>query len=100
MVRFFESTDFRGMSPRDDFGLEGTQYVLAKPTGPYIAYSYEHSGLMGLRGLESGQYSFRWFDCSTGRESLNRQKLESGDQSWKVPDGFGSEIALYLERLP
>lgn len=39
LVHFFESIDFQQMSPHDELGFGGTQYVLARPGRSYIAYS-------------------------------------------------------------
>jgi hypothetical protein len=48
LVRFFESTDFQKLSPHDELAFAGTQYVLARPGGSYIAYASKLQGNIGL----------------------------------------------------
>ena len=100
LVRFFESTDFDKMSPADESGLAGTQYVLAQPGTSYIAYASQLRGQVGLKNVAPGRYRLRWFDCATGREVVEERTIgAAGDQSWTRPGGIGNEIAVYVQRI-
>ena len=99
-VRFFESTNFNEMAPRDDLAFAGTQYVLAKPGGSYIAYASNLVGKMGLKSMTAGAYDLRWYDIV--RDKYVRQSkvtVKSSSQSWAKPAGFGNEVALYIQRV-
>ncbi len=100
LVRFFESTNFNEMSPRDELKFAGTRYVLAQPGFSYIAYSPELQGEIGLKDMRRGRYEFRWFDCVTGKE-VRRAKVnvQAGSQSWEKPRGIGRELAVYIRRI-
>ena len=96
---FFESTDFNTMSPRDDLKYGGTDWVLAKAGSSYIAYASSLSGNIGLKGLNAGTYSFKWFDCVDG-DTVNQTKtLGPGDQSWSRPPEIGTELAVHIKRI-
>jgi CubicO group peptidase (beta-lactamase class C family) len=98
LVRFFESTNFDEMSPRDELAFAWTKYVLGQPGDGYIAYSPNLEGKMGLKSMQAGRYDFRWIDCATGKEVLQRD-VEVGDgiQSWEKPGGIGNEAAVYIK---
>ncbi|MHC4743642.1 MAG: apiosidase-like domain-containing protein [Planctomycetota bacterium] len=98
LVRFFESTNFDEMAPHDELAFAGTKYVLAQPGETYIAYSPNLSGNIGLKDLKAGTYDFRWFDCATGKEVVQRKvKVTAGDQSWEKPAGIGRELAVHIK---
>ncbi|MBN2593047.1 MAG: DUF4038 domain-containing protein, partial [Sedimentisphaerales bacterium] len=100
LVRFFKSTDFQQMSPHDELGFGGTQYVLARPGISYIAYASNLQGKIGLKNMQAGLYKWSWFDCenSTGVTKLKVDDA-GGDQSCDKPDGIGSELAVYIKRI-
>ena len=100
LARFFESTDFSQMSPHDELGFAGTQYVLARPGGSYIAYASKLQGKIGLKNMRAGVYKLRWFDCASGSEVTKENvTVAGGDQSWDKPGRIGSELAVYIERV-
>jgi hypothetical protein len=100
LVRFFESTDFQQMSPHDELGFAGVQYVLARPGRSYIAYASQLKGKIGLKNMQSGVYKFCWFDCATGGEVTEENvTVAHGDQSWDKPNNIGNELAVYIERI-
>jgi hypothetical protein len=100
LVRFFESTDFQQMSPHDELGFAGTQYVLARPGESYIAYASKLQGKIGLKNTTPGVYKFRWFDCASGSEVVKENvTVAGGDQSWDKPDHIGNELAVYIKRI-
>ncbi len=98
--RFMENTDFYRMSPRNDFKLGSTRYVLASESGTCIAYSPDAAEKMGVRKMEAGTYLLRWFDTSTGTTVEQVVPVSAGDHSWPRPAGIGKEAALYVRRLP
>jgi len=96
---FFESTVFNEMKPNDALALGGSKYVLAKPGEAYIAYTVDKDIALGLKKMSAGKYTFRWFDCVTGRVVEQKDvKVEAGDQQWIKPKGLGDEVALYLHK--
>ncbi len=100
LARFFESTDFQQFSPHDELGFAGTQYVLARPGGSYIAYASKLQGKIGLKNMRAGVYKLRWFDCANGSEvTMENVTVAGGDQSWDKPGRIGSELAVYIERI-
>lgn len=100
VVRFFESTDFQLMSPQDELGFGGTQYVLARPGRSYIAYASQSTGRIGLKNMQAGVYKLRWFDCATGSEVTDENvTVADGDQIWDKPGNIGSELAVFIERI-
>jgi len=97
LVRFFESTDFRQMTPHDELAAADTQYVLADPSRSYIAYSSNRTDRLGLKKMAAGTYDFVWMDCASGRRVEQQAvKVAPGDQSWAPPPGMGKELVLYL----
>jgi hypothetical protein len=99
LVRFFQSTDFHEMEPRDDLRAGATEYVLAKAGESYIAYASALSGEIGLRGMAAGAYDLTWFDCATGATVAQRGVLVAeGERSWARPPGIGPELAVYVRR--
>jgi hypothetical protein len=100
LVRFFESTNFNEMSPHDELGFAGTQYVLARPGRSYIAYASKLQGKIGLKNMRAGVYKFHWFDCVTGGEVTKENvTVAGGDLSWDKPGHIGSELAVYIKRI-
>jgi len=84
----FESTNFGG-----------TEYVLAKPGDSYIAYASNLSGDIGLKAMNAGTYTFRWFDCATGKSVTQRNvKILAGNQIWSKPADIGNELAVYIKQ--
>jgi CubicO group peptidase (beta-lactamase class C family) len=97
--RFFESTNFNEMAPRDDLAFAGTDYVLALPGDSYIAYAFDLTDNMGLRGMSGGSYNFRWYDPMTGvTVTQDNVTVAAGDQSWPKPSGLSNEVAVYIYR--
>ena len=100
LVRFFEATNFSEMAPHDELAGGGTEYVLARPGDSYIAYASDLSGEIGLKEMTAGTYGFRWLDCATGRELVQREvDVEAGDRTWERPEGIGGEVAVYVRRV-
>lgn len=100
LSEFMESTDFNNMAPHDEHALSDTKYVLANPGDSYIAYTPNYSTGMGLKGMEAGEYTFKWFDPQSGNTLLVENVLvEAGDRTWARPaEMTGDELALYLKR--
>ena len=100
LVHFFESIDFYKMSPHDELGFAGTQYVLARPGESYIAYASQLRDKIGLKNIQAGVYKFLWFDCASGSKVIEEKvTVPTGDRSWDKPGGIGSELAVYIERV-
>ena len=99
-IRFFmEKTNFPELAPRDDLAFGSTQWVLAKPSDSYVAYTYDYKENMGIRNLPAGTYDLLWFDTITGEIHEQAPRVEKWeDTSWRKPDNFGNEIALYIKR--
>ena len=96
LVQFMESTDFTQMAPRDDLAFDGTQYTLADPPNSYILYASALAGQIGVRGIQSGQYDFRWYDIPTGTVvEQTGVAVTGGDVSWPSPQGVGAELAVF-----
>ncbi|MEM7247236.1 MAG: thrombospondin type 3 repeat-containing protein [Acidobacteriota bacterium] len=96
---FFESTDFNTMHPMDELGLDGTTYVMANPGTSYIAYTRDFSAgpTMGLADLPGDLFDLRWYDCTTGDEEWERNRLlTAGDQYFDPPAGLGPPLALWV----
>jgi hypothetical protein len=100
LIHFFESTDFQQMSPHNELGFAGTQYVLAQPGRSYIAYASKLQGKIGLKNMQAGVYKFLWFDCAAGSEVTKESlTVAGGDQSWDKPDGIDDELAVCIKRV-
>ncbi len=96
---FMERTDFHKMRPRDDLAAGSTKWVLADPGNSYIAYAYDSSGPMGVKGIAAGEYSLTWFDPVDGDTvTLSGVSVSAGDAAWAKPDKIGGEVALYIKR--
>lgn len=100
LVRFFESTDFTHMEPRDELAHGATRYVLARPGHGYIAYTPDRTAgaKMGLKEMKAGTYRFRWLDPVTGKITTETKNVAAGNGAWPVPAGFGSEVAVHIVR--
>ena len=97
--RFMEQTDLHKMKPRDDLAAGSTKWVLANPPSSYIAYSYECSGPMGIKGVTGGKYDLMWFDTVDGDTVTQAGvSVSSGNVTWSKPDSIGTEVALYVKR--
>jgi hypothetical protein len=97
---FMEQTDFHTMKPRDDLATGSTNWVLANPGNSYIAYTYNYSGPMGVKGMTTGNYDLMWFDTVDG--DIVHQKgvsVYSSNVILSKPDSIGNEVALYIRRL-
>ena len=96
---FMEQTDFHKMKPRDDLAAGSTKWVLANPGDSYIAYTYDYSSPMEIKGMKAGTYDLMWFDTVDG-DTVKQTgvSVSSGDVIWSKPDSIGSEIALYIKR--
>ncbi len=100
MVRFFESTNFNDMAPHDELKYGSAEYVLAQPGESYIVYSSKRQGNIGLKNIAEGTYSFQWFDCVDGKNFMHTNvKVKTGKHTWQKPEGFGVEIAVYINRI-
>lgn len=98
LARFMEMTDFQNMRPADELALRSTQYVLANPGMSYIAYTKNNDGVMGIRGLTSGNYSLTWFDAMDGDLEKTDTLVTEPNSAWVVPDIIGAEAAVYVLR--
>jgi len=99
LLQFFSVVRLPGMEPHDELAYGDTQYVLAAPGDRYVAYSSKTQGQMGVRQMKAGKYTFHWFDCRSHRWlALDSVSVSDGDRSWKAPDGFGPEVAVYICR--
>jgi hypothetical protein len=96
---FMEQTDFHTMKPRDDLAAGSTNWVLANPGNSYIAYTYEYSGPMGIKGMTTGDYDLMWFDTVDG-DTLHQPGVSvySSMLILSRPESIGNEIALYIRR--
>ena len=98
--KFMEQTDFHKMKPRDDLAAGSTKWVLANRCKSYIAYTYNYSGSMGIKGIESGRYGLMWFDTVNGKVvHQTNVTVSSGDVTWSRPESMGNELALYIKHL-
>jgi hypothetical protein len=92
VVKFMEQTDFHTMKPADHLAAGSAERVLAGPSGSYIAYTYECSAPMGVKGLTAGTYDLLWFDTASG--ATVRQTGVStapGDATWPKPNAVGGQ---------
>lgn len=97
---FMEQTDFYKMKPRDDLAAGSTRWVLANPGESYIAYTYDYSGPMGVKGMIAGSYVLKWFDTTDGDMVIQAGvSVPSGNVTWTRPDSMSKELALYIRRL-
>ncbi|MDQ1255857.1 MAG: hypothetical protein QG656_451 [Candidatus Hydrogenedentes bacterium] len=99
LVRFFESARFNEMTPHDELGGGGAQYVLAAPSASYIAYTSDPNGPVTLKEMEAGAYISTWFDPATGKSvTQDCVRIEPGERRWERPAGFDGPAALYVRR--
>lgn len=71
----------------------------ANPGVSYIAYTYDHTGAIGVKDLPPGAYNFLWFDPVTGKQVTQPGvPVSTGDNIWPKPESFGREVALYIRR--
>ena len=101
LVKFFKSIDdLNKMAPHDELAYEETEYILANPGESYIAYSSIFSEKIGIKNMNSGVYSFRWYDIIN--DTVIEQKnvhVASGNNSWRKPPGItGREAVVYVRR--
>lgn len=97
---FMESTDFHRSAPHDELAAAGTQYVLARPGQSYIAYasSIDAGGYLGIKDMINGEYRSHFFNPVDGREVFGTIRTTEGENTWKIPDGWQGEVALFLYR--
>lgn len=88
--------DFNDLVPRQDILTGATALILSKNGISYVVYSSSLSGDIGIKKMVSGEYDLIWLDVLTGTEFAETRKIESGTVHFKKPDGFGSEVALYI----
>lgn len=99
IARFMEQTDFYRMQPHSELASGSTRWVLANPGESYIAYTFNGSAALGLKGMTAGTYNLLWLDTIDGRTvSQTEVAVASGEAKWTRPDSFSSEIALYVKR--
>jgi hypothetical protein len=99
IAEFMEQTEFYKMKSRDELAAGSTKWVLANPGNSYIAYTYDYSGPMGVKGLTAGTYDLKWFDTVNGDTVIQTGvSVPSGDVTWSRPDSMSKEIALYIRR--
>jgi hypothetical protein len=97
---FMEQTDFHKMKPRDELAAGSTKWLLANPGKSYIAYTYDYSGPMGVRGMTAGTYDLKWFDTTDGDMVIQAPvSVPFGNVTWTKPDSMGGELALYIRRI-
>ncbi|MDA0194482.1 MAG: hypothetical protein O2887_05770 [Bacteroidetes bacterium] len=97
--KFMERTDFNQLIPRDDLAAGSTQWVLARPSQSYVAYTYVYKSGMGVKGIAAGTYDLLWFDTISGDEVIQTGiRVDWGDVTWRKPEVLGDEIALYIKR--
>jgi hypothetical protein len=99
IAKFMEQTDFHTMKPTDTLATGSTKWVLANPGNSYIAYTYDYSGPMGIKGMTAGTYDLMWFDAVDG-ETVHQTDVSvySGNFILSKPDTIGNEVALYIRR--
>jgi len=96
---FLEQTPVHTMKPRDDLAAGSTRWALANPGESYVAYTYDCSGPMGVKGLAAGTVDLKWFDAVSGRTVTQAGvSVPAGEAVWTKPDSMGREIALYVRR--
>ncbi len=97
---FMEQTGFYKMKPRDDLAAGSTKWVMANPGESYIAYTYDYTGPMGVKGMTAGSYNLKWFDTTDGDMVIQAGvSVPSGDVTWTKPSSMSEELALYIRRL-
>ncbi len=101
VVRFFQAVgDLSSIKPRDDLAYAGTQYVLAGRGERYVIYTSKPGSQVGLKGVKTGKYSFRWLDCASSKTVVQESvPVAGGDQAWARPEGIGDEAAVYVRRI-
>jgi len=99
IAKFMEQTDFHTMKPTDTMASGSTKWVLANPGNSYIAYTYDYSGPMGIKGITTGTYDLIWFDTVDG-DTVRQTGVSvySSNFILNKPDSIGKEIALYIRR--
>ncbi len=96
LARFFSWVDLDSMAPQDELAAGRTHYVLAGPAS-WVLYSEGGEGALGLSGLSVGHYDALWFDCESGKATVQRGlELSSGGSALTPPATFGPEVACYL----
>lgn len=96
---FMEQTECYRMQPHDDLVAGSTKWMLANPGESYIAYTYDYSGSMGVKGIPAGVYDVKWFDTIDGDVANQTDvTVSSGDVAWKKPANMSDEIVLYIKR--
>lgn len=98
LASFMEQTDYYNMKPRDELAAGSTKWVLANPGQSYIAYTYDCSKPMGIKGLAAGVYDLKWLDTVDGETVTQTVTAPAGDAVWAKPDSLDNEIALYIKR--
>lgn len=96
LASFFRSTAFQFMAPADALRRAQTEYVFGAPDVGYILYSSDLADNLGV-SLESGMdtVDLSWMDCVTGAiVSETNVAATAGDNVWRKPTGFGTEVAL------
>lgn len=95
--QFMEASRFSELQPADERAGADTLWVLANDTaGAWIAYANQAPASMGVSGLPPGELRLRWYDPATGLAQA--QAVSGVDAPFAVPEGFGSEVALFIER--
>ncbi|MBT3383615.1 MAG: hypothetical protein HN778_02215 [Prolixibacteraceae bacterium] len=96
---FMEETDYQNMEPRNDLKHSNTNWVLANPGKNYIAYSYDCEWGLGLKQMTDGVYQINWMDTKTGKTNTQYNvAVKWGNNSFKKPSGFGSEVVAYISK--
>jgi hypothetical protein len=86
------------MKPSDELAAGSTKWVLANLGNSYIAYTYNYSGPMGVKGVTVGTYDLKWFDTIDGDTIIQSDVLARfGDVTWIRPDSMSNEIVLYIK---
>ncbi len=99
VTNFIRSTYYIRTEPREELCFSGTKHILASTGRCYIAYTDQQEGSIGIKGMPAGRYEMFWYDIQNNQ--YERGKIEvrqSQDYIWKIPSGYGKEVALYLQK--
>ena len=93
ITTFMEQTDFHKMKSRDDLASGSTKWLLANPGNSYIAYTYNYSGPMGVKGMTTGSYDLMWFDTVDG-DTVHQAGISvySRELILSKPDSIGTVL--------
>jgi hypothetical protein len=94
---FMEASRFNELQPADQRATGATDWVLANDSeGIWIAYSNGTPATLGISSLGDVSLRLRWYNPANGDEVIENRSAT--DSPFTVPDGFGAEVALFVER--